>query len=338
MNTTLLRIFFLMMLSVMAFTVALGQGFSNVGSASANFLKIPVEPVGASLAGSIVATSRGADGMYWNPGALAFTEGTEVLVSRVNWILDTRLSHLGIAHQIGDGALGISVTALTMEEMEITTETQPNGTSAFFNAGSYAFGLSYGVKIIDRFSFGGTAKYVYEYIWETHGSTFAFDFGSVYVTDFHNLRIGMRLVNFGGNMTFRGTPIDEKPSVIAQSGISYSYDPRLDRIAPEYPLPQLFNVGISMDVLADEGHVLTMSSAVTDANDNVAQLGFGVEYCWNNMISVRAGYKSGYDDQDLSAGLGFRTEIEGIRTQLDFAYASFERLGETTFLALRIGI
>jgi hypothetical protein len=338
MKTILINMIIVMGLCASVPTVATGQGFSNAGSAGANFLKIPVEPVGAALGNSLVASAQGVQGLYWNPGALAFTEGTEVLLSRVNWISDTRVSFLGIARNLGPGTLGLSVTALTMDKMEITTETQPNGTGAFFSSGSYAVGLSYGLKIIDRFSFGGTAKYVYEYIWETNGSTFAFDFGSVYITDFHNMRIGMRLANFGGDAIFGGSPVDNKPDAVAQSGMSYSYDPRLDRVSKEYPLPQLFNVGISIDPLQSEEHRLTLTAAVNDPNDNKSQLTFGSEYVWQDMVFLRLGYKSGFDEQHVSAGLGVKASLGGILTQVDFAYADFGRLGAISFLSLRVGL
>lgn len=318
--------------------LSFAQGFSNVGHAGANFLKIPVEPVGAALGNSLVASANGVMGLYWNPGAIAFTEGTELAVSRVNWLGDTRVSFFGVTQNLGPGVLGLSVTALTMDDMEITTEMSPNGTGEFFGSGSYAVGLSAGAKIIDRFTFGGTVKYVYEYIWETNASTYAFDLGSVYMTNFHNMRIGMRLANFGADAAFSGAPIDDKPAEVAASGISYSYDPRLERIAKEYPLPQVFNVGISIDPLNSERHRVTLTAAVNDPNDNKSQLSFGGQYCWQDMVFVRAGYKSGFDEQDLSLGLGLKAAIGGFTSYLDFAYAAFGRLGSTTFLSLRVGI
>ncbi|MCX6169763.1 MAG: PorV/PorQ family protein [Ignavibacteriales bacterium] len=337
MKTKINRIVFVILwISVTA--VSYGQGFSNVGSASANFLKIPVEPVGAALGNSNVATNQGILGLYWNPGAIAYTEGTEILLSQVNWIADTHVSFLGATHSLGFGVIGLSITALTVGEMEITTETAPNGTGTFFNSGSYAFGLSYGMKIIDRFSFGGTVKYIYEYIWETHGSTLLFDLGSVYQTDFYNMRIGMRLANFGGNVKFAGDPIDNKSQVIAESGISYPYDPRLDRISPEYQLPQLFNVGISIDPIHMEDHRLSITAAVNDPNDNNTQLVFGSEYAWHDMLFLRMGYKSGYDEQNISAGLGVKVMVGNITPQIDFAYSAFGKLGSVLFLSMRLGL
>jgi len=327
----------LLLLSFVGLSVVQGQEFSNVGSAGANFLKIPVEPVGAALGNSSVSTASGVSGLFWNPGTLALTQGTEILLARVNWISDTRVSFLGFAQRFGPGTIGLSLTALTMDEMEMTTEQQPNGTGSYFNAGSYAIGLSYGLKIIDRFSFGGTVKYIYEYIWDTHAATYAFDFGSLYTTSFHNLRIGMRLVNFGGDGTFSGTPIDNKPTIVAQSGISYPYDPRLDRVSQEYPLPQVFNVGVAVDPLAVEDHRVTLSAAVNDPNDNNSQLQFGGEYSWREMLFLRVGYKTGYDEQNMSFGLGLKTSLGGIDSRLDVAYAAFGRLGNASFLGLRVG-
>ena len=337
MRTILKRIIIVMVLCSSAVTVTIGQGFSNVGSAGANFLKIPVDAVGAALGNSLVASAQGVEGLYWNPGALAYTEGTEVLLSRVNWIIDTRVSFLGVARNLGPGTLGLGVTALTMDAMEITTETQPDGTGTFFNAASYAVSLSYGLKIIDRFSFGVTVKYVYEYIWNTHASTYAFDFGSVYMVNFHNMRIGMRLANFGADAMFAGSPIDNKPAAVAQSGLSYAYDPRLERVSKEYPLPQIFNVGISIDPVAMDGHKVTITAAVNDPNDNNSQLEFGAQYGWQDMLFVRAGYKSGFDEQNLSLGLGVKVGVDGIDSRFDFAYAAFGQLGGTSFLSLRVG-
>jgi len=336
MKTNTFKIILAILLCIGNTTISKGQGFSNVGSASANFLKIPVEAVGAALGNSNVATNQGVLGLYWNPGSIAYSEGTEVLLSQVNWIADTKLSFLGFTQGIGFGTFGLSVTALTMDDMEITTEDSPNGTGTFFKAGSYAFGISYGMKIIDRFSFGGTIKYVYEYIWETHGSSILFDLGSVYQTDFYNMRIGMRLANFGSNVKFAGEPIDNKANVIASSGIQYPYDPRLDRISPEYQLPQLFNVGISIDPLQKDGHRVTIAASVNDPNDNNTQLSFGGEYAWQEMIFARIGYKNNYDEQNISAGIGVKLNFSGFVPQVDFAYSSFGKLGDVIFLSLRL--
>lgn len=315
------------------------QGFRNVGHAGANFLQIPVEPIGASLGNSGVAHITGVEGLYWNPAAITHSKDTELMVSHVDWIIDTQLQFIGLTHRFDDfGTVGLSVTALTMDDMEITTETSPNGTGRFFSAGSYAFGLTFAKRLIDRFSFGATVKYIYEFIWETNGSAIAFDFGSVYTTEFYNLRIGMRLANFGGDVTFEGDPIDNKNDVIENSGMTYTNDPRLERISEEYALPQLFNVGIAIDPYSTDNHRLTITSAVNDPNDNDTQVIFGGEYAFQEMIFLRGGYKLNFEEQGFSFGLGLNYEIAGVQTQFNYGYSAFGILGSINFLSLKAGL
>jgi len=224
-----------------------------------------------------------------------------------------------------------------MDEMEITTELVPNGTGNYFNAGSYSFGLSFAKKLIDRFSFGGTVKYIYEYIWETNGSAIAFDFGSTYSTDFYNLRIGMRLSNFGSDVTFTGSPIDNKIDDVNNSGLSFNNDPRLDRISESYSLPQSFNIGVAVDPFSNDQHRFTVMSEVYDPIDFSTQIGFGLEYSYNEFVFLRGGYKSNYDEEDFSFGVGLNFEFSGIKSQFDYAYSSFGVLGQINFISLRTG-
>lgn len=311
--------------------------FKNVGHSGANFLQIPVEPVGAALGNAYVAGARGVDGLYWNPGAIAFTEGTEVLLSTADWIVDTRVSYAGISRDLGRyGAVGISLTALTMDDMEITTEFEPEGTGRFFSAGDYAAGLTYALALTDRFSFGGTVKYVYEYIWDANAGTVAFDFGSVYRSDFRNLRIGMRMANFGPNMTMGGDPIDGKGDDLVNV-TDPDTDPRLDRIGEDFSLPQVFTAGIALDPVRSEEHRLTVMASATDPNDNDTRVNVGGEYGFHEVLILRGGWKGGYDEQGLSAGVGIRLNVSDVRSRLDYGFSDFGILGSIHHLSFRVG-
>lgn len=325
----------LLILISLSFTNA--QSFRSVGSAGANFLQVPVEPVGAALGNSSVAHADGIEGLYWNPATIAYSDNAEILFSTVDWIADTRLSFVGATNSFGFGTLGISVTAFTMDDMEITTELQPNGTGRYFDAGSYSVGLTYATRVIDRFSFGATVKYIYEYIWDMNSSAVAFDLGSVYYTGFYNLRIGMRLANFGGEMKFSGDQIDNKDQVIMDSGIELTNDPRLERVSESSSLPQVFNVGIAIDPMNNETHRITIMSSVNEPNDNKTQLSFGTEYAFKETILLRGGIKSGYEEQNFSFGVGINYELAGFKTQFNYGYSAFGILGDINYLSLRIG-
>ena len=80
---------------------------------------------------------------------------------------------------------------LHTEDMEITTEEEPNGTGRYFDAGDFALELSYARYFTDRFSVGLTVKYIYQKIWNESASGVAFDIGTQYRLDFQNLTIAM---------------------------------------------------------------------------------------------------------------------------------------------------
>jgi hypothetical protein len=222
-----------------------------------------------------------------------------------------------------------------MDEMEITTPYQPNGTGETFGAGDYALGLTYSHQLTDRFSFGATVKYIYEFIWEATTSTIAFDFGSVFRADFYNLRIGMIISNFGGNMKMSGDPIDDH--LAAEKALEEQNNPRLDRLAEEYTLPQLFNVGIAFDPFHNEMHRLTITTTANDPNDNQTRMSFGTEYAFNEMFLARAGYKIGFDEQRYSFGIGTKLQLMGVKSHLDYGFSDFGILGDIHYFSFRIG-
>lgn len=331
-----MRYKFLIIMMLIASIPLSASEFKNTGHSGANFLQIPIEPVGAALGNSYVAMAKGVEGLYWNPGAITYTQGTEMLISTADWILDTQISHLGLVHNFGEiGSFGVAVTALTMDDMEITTPYQPDGTGEMFGAGDYAFGVTYARQLTDRFSFGATVKYVYEYIWEASSSSVAFDFGSVFRTGFYNLRIGMNISNFGANMKMSGDPIDNK--LAEERALKEENNPRTDRLSEEYTLPQVFNVGVAFDPYLNEMHRVTVSATANDPNDNQSRMSFGTEYAFQEMFMVRAGYKVGYDEQRFSVGLGTNLNFGSIHARLDYGYSEFGILGDIHYFSFKIG-
>ncbi len=307
--------------------------FRNTGSAGANFLQIPVEARGAALGNSYVAMARGVEGLYWNQAALSLIENTELIFSHANWLADTRLLYFGVAHPVSKiGAFGLAVTSFQMDKMDITTEYQPTGTGEQFGAGDLAINLSYSRALTDRFSFGITAKYVYEYIWELNTSSMAFDFASLYRTDFHNLRIGMIIANFGGNLKMGGDEIDEKLAT-ELADTSQANNPRKERLSEEYSLPQIFRVGIAFDPWRDETHRFTTSISADDPNDNRSRIGLGAEYAFMESYMLRGGYKINYDEDSFTLGAGAILKVMSTTSRLDYAFSQFGDLGSAHTLS-----
>lgn len=303
----------------------LAQG--NLGQSGANFLQIAVEPRGAALGGAVTASVNGADALYWNPAGIVNVENFDLVLSHTDWFIDTKLAYGAIVKNFGDiGNIGFSVSSFYMDEMEITTVFSPDGSNEFYEAGDISLGISYARQLTEQFSFGATVKYVHEYILNETASQLAFDLGSVYRTNFYNLRIGMVIRNFSGTLKFSGDDIDERLREESISGISNN--PRIERLTPDFRLPQVFQLGIAFDPLVMEDGTLTIVSDVDVPRDNQQRVILGAEYNYFDFVFLRGAYRMNYDEGKYSIGVGTKISLGDISPRLDYAYSEQGDLGD----------
>jgi len=96
--------------------------FSRVGTAGAQFLKIGMGARYVAMGEASVACVNDAYAMYWNPAALTEIASSNLALTNVDWISDVQLNHASFGKAIDDySAFGVSLTALTMGDMEVTT-------------------------------------------------------------------------------------------------------------------------------------------------------------------------------------------------------------------------
>ncbi|MBN2415557.1 PorV/PorQ family protein [bacterium] len=313
-------------LSVLLLSAARMQAQGNLAQTGANFLQIAVEPRGAALGGAITADVRGAGSLYWNPSGAVFTEQFDLNVAHTNYFMDTKLMYGAFVKKFGAyNAVGVSLTSFYMDEMEITTVYDSEGTGEFFDAGDLALGLSYARMLTDRFTFGVTGKYIREHIWNETASQLALDVGSHYQTDFLNLRIGMVIRNFGGKLRFSGDDIDER--IAEEEAREQEDNPRIERLTPYFRLPQVFQMGVAFEPLALQNNRLTFFIDVNVPSDNRERLAFAAEYGFGGIAYLRGGYRVNYDTGSFSCGGGLDLSVAGINAMLDYAYTTHGVLG-----------
>lgn len=299
-----------------------GQG--NLGQAGANFLQIAVEPRGAALGGAATATSSGASASTWNPAALASVISPAITIAHTRWFLDTRLTYLAGAARIGGwGTLGATVAAFTMPDLEVTTVYENEGTGEQFSAGDLAVGLSFGRWMSDRYAFGGSVKYVREGIWNESASQIAFDLGSIYRSDWKGFTIGMTMQNYGGKMEFSGKDVDGWKA----AADSLSGDPRSERLAYAFRLPQFFRLGVSLDALASGAWRSVAILEVEMPSDNVEQVVVATETSWNRAVFLRAAYRYNSDLAPLSFGAGAAIPFADRGVSLAYAFTPYSLFG-----------
>ena len=309
----------------------------NLGQSGANFLQIHATPRGAALGGAVVAVSEGANALYWNPAGALATENLELSLNHTRWFMDTRLTYAGVVKRIGrSSAAGLSALSYSMDEMEITTVEQSEGTGEYFGASDLALGGSYVQSMTDHFTFGITVKYVQETIWNEQASQMAFDVGSLYRVDFFNLRLGMAVRNFAGKMIFEGENIDRR--IREEQERDLENNPRAERLIPEFRLPQTFQLGIAFDPIALETGSLTLLADANIPSDNVQRMSFGAEYLYRNVAFLRGSYRLNYDLGQWALGGGVRVSMGGVETHLDYAFSMEGVLGNIHRIGVRFAL
>ncbi|MEE4312616.1 MAG: PorV/PorQ family protein [candidate division KSB1 bacterium] len=314
-----------------AVSIAGAEDFSKVGTSVAQFLKIPAGARGASLGGAYAAAAEDVFAMAWNPAGLGHVKRTSLGGTYNSYIADLSYSYVGVAVPVeGSSTFGVSALFLTTDPIEITTIEQPNGTGTYYDYSGVVIGASYARWFTDRLSVGLTIKLIRESIYRESASALAFDIGSQFDTGLYGVRLAMCISNFGSKMQMDGPDINTVSDTNPNLQGDRTSDSRLR--TQEWPLPLLFRMGIMMDIyggtgtfFTDENNRVTLIVDANDPIDNNLRGNFGLEYNWNNMLSLRGGYHSNYDDDTLGltfgGGLNFKYGTTDL--SLDYAYQDF---------------
>jgi long-subunit fatty acid transport protein len=309
---------------------AMAQKVTKVGTTAAKFLSIPVGARALGMGGAFVGVANDASAMYWNPAGMARATQAEVQLNHAAWLADIDFNWGGVLLPVGDfGTVGVSATALSMAEMERTTEEQPEGTGQTFSAGSFALGISYAKNLTDWFSIGGTVRYVNEHIWNSNATGFAVDIGTMFTTPFDGLTFGAGISNFGTKLKMSGDDMLVQKDISPNNGNNANVNASLS--TESFDLPLTLRIGVAYQPIADEDQSLILAVDAAHPNDNAENVSVGFEYsALQRILSIRAGYKAlGAKDSEeqFTVGGGLRYGLtSNLIFRLDYAFERFGRL------------
>lgn len=319
---------------------AAGQQVTKVGTTAAKFLSIPVGARALGIGGAFVGIANDASAMYWNPGGLAGLSQSEAVFSHTTWIADIGFSYVGVAIPLREwGVVGVNITAMTMDEMERTTEDFPEGTGQTFTAGSFAVGVTYAKKLTDWFYLGGNVKYINEHIWNSNATGLAIDLGTMFFTPFTGLKFGAGISNFGQKLKMSGDDLLTQKDISPIQGNNPNINASLS--TDPFDLPLRLRIGVAYDVLASEDQHFTLAVDAAHPNDNSESIDVGGEYSlFKNTVAIRGGYKAlGARDseEEYTVGAGLRYDLAAsLATRVDYAYQQFGRLGSIHTFSISI--
>jgi hypothetical protein len=274
------------------------------GTSGLTFLTLGV---GARSLGMGEAYSTAIDdptGIHYNPAAVGSIGTTTISFMHRAWIQGTNAEYLTAAFPLGAVSLAASVYSVGVDDIEV--RDIPGEAISTFSARNASVGLTLGYTLSPQLSFGVTTKYVYEKILVDEAGGMAFDLGAAYTTGF-GARIGAAVSNLG-SMTELGDVASDLPDLF-RGGASYS-----------------------MEIAAD-ATITGAADVVVPFGEGPTHVHLGAESLIYGAISLRAGYQTGYEARNFTAGAGFRKGIVGI----DYAFMPTRYdLGATHAISLAV--
>lgn len=327
---------------IIATGLALVWGQVNkVASTTGQFLKLGVGSRAVAMGGGFVALADDGSAPYWNPAGILYANKLTTSFNHLDWALDIRKDYLSIITPMGkDQSIAFSLSALSMNEKPVTTVREPDGNGLTYGVLDLAIGLSLARHISDRLDYGLTAKTIYLSAYNETATGLALDLGSIMRTDFHDLKIGMSLSNFGGEVHYSGRDLLTKADI--DPAIDGNYTSNADLKTESWPLPLQIRIGIAMD-LVGTGHAVfpSQSTRLTTAidavhpNDGPEHINAGFELAWHDWLFLRSGYRFNYDEENWTIGGGLLWSVGGSgKWAINYAVVPFGVFGTTTQLSL----
>lgn len=290
----------LLLISLLVVSTQMVMGQSNLfpslggqraGTSSFSFLKIGIGARAHSLAGAYTALADDASSLFWNPaGAAQGDKRLDLMVDQSQWIADFQLTTFAGIWEFGQvHHVGVSALALYAPPTEITTEFRPDGTGEYFNYGDLLLGLTYALRMTDRFSFGITTKLAEEQLADLTMRSVLLDLGTYYRTGYKDLRFAVSLLNFGSPASPDGQ--------YADSDTTYA---DYEAFAP----PTIFRLGVAHEWLQSPGQELTTSIQLNHPVDNAENISLGLEWGYQGLLFLRSGYYFGDEVRSWTVGLG----------------------------------
>jgi len=317
----------------LVFASQFGMAQSKVGTSGAAFLGIDIGAQAVGMGGAFGGVASDGAAPLWNVGAMSRNERNTAYFTYLDWFADIGIQYAAVIFQIPMiGALGAGITYVDYGQMEVTTIENPYGTGEFFTASDLSLGLSYARNLTDRFSIGATLKYISQSIYNENAAGFAFDIGTLYITRFHDMQLGISINNFGSKMQMSGRDLftyhDIDESIYGNND-NIIAELRTD----EWNMPLTFRIGAAMPVFQQSNHEMWIAADGVYPSDNVKMANLGLNYTLYNILSLRVGYKNlfqgDYNEQGLTFGSGVLFNMgPKLSIQFDYAFQSFKNLND----------
>ncbi|PID81281.1 hypothetical protein CSB20_03575 [bacterium DOLZORAL124_64_63] len=285
-------------------------GGDNVGTASGQFLRIPVGARAVALGKAYVACATDGAAAFWNPAGIMRTPGrTNYFASHSEYTADMDLEYLGWHHRRQNFGYALSLGTLLSGDILRTDEFHQEGTGDYFNANQFYLGASLARAMTDRFSIGMTVKYYQENLDEFQTKALLADLGILYFVGLGDTRIGFSVRNFGSDLRPGGTPPPLADGYVAAQEFQ------------AFPAPTVGTFGAARTWRLARKLTLLTTADFNHPSDYSESFRVGTELGLRRMLFLRAGYETSRDEGGFAAGFGLELKRKQFLIRVDYAYS-----------------
>lgn len=278
-------------------------------TSSSILLKSPnARPQGMAEAFSSISSDLGGiSALHYNPSAPAFLNHCETSFMGQKGLVEDNFGAFFLGLPTNWGTYSASVLYYNLGDIELIdtlgqskTVTAQEDLVASFN---------FSETILEKYGTGISLKIIHAKLVDTFSSNaVAIDFGGLVKFFNKQCALGFAAQNIGSKLTYINT--SESLPLTIRAGISY-------------------HVSFKNFGFKNWGNALFSFDVVKETEQNLKNL-IGVEYLWNDTLSLRSGYKIGQDRGKYNFGIGF---IIG-NFEIDYALSDSESLGKTHMASL----
>jgi hypothetical protein len=269
-------------------------------------LKLYANARAAGMGDAYSAVGNDLSAVFYNAAGITQVERYAVTASYLKWIVGSQLGSFALGAKTNMATFGVNFTYFTTDQFEETTSAQPSGTGRMVTVGDMAAGLTIAKQVTDKLSVGGNLRWVKEDLDLQSYSSIDLDFGTLFYTGYRSTRLGMSLRNLGGDK---------------------------DVIGQKARFPMVFNLSGAAEVYGNLGDPVSVTVAIEQMffTDSINRYHFGVETWIENMVALRGGYKTSYDSESWTLGVGLKQQLGDQTVTADFAYSKADALNENPF-------
>ena len=269
------------------------------------FLSISSDARSGGMADAMTTIHSNSVALFFNPAGLSRqNQFFDINFSSNEWIAGIKHDAVSFSFSPKNGQYGcLGFSLLNVDYGELQGTMVWDNDQGFINTEKFspsalAFGIGYGRALSENFSVGTHLKKAYQYLGnnvvpvtdssnvvdDNVADAVAFDFGTIYITDWHDFTFGMSVRNFSEE-------------------VEYAYD--------SFQLPLTFRVGGSIEVLSflpslSDKQSLKMAVEALHPRSHPERVNLGLEYSFMDMGHLRLGYLFNYDERNLTYGAGIK--------------------------------